>query len=859
MRPSVLILKYFFIAFILCVYPVVSWAQGVVNEGLETAFVYVDGTNGNDTNSGTMAFPFQTINKAVTTAVANNQSSVGTQVNIQPGTSRESVTMTTSAKDTALPMTFQAVTNGTVVISGATVLTGWTVYSGNSSIYQDAWTYNFAACGQVSGCPSLADISLRPEMMVVNGTVMTQVLAIVQMQPGTFFVDNTKSLAYLWPPSGTNVNTATIETATQPLLWRIGGKSNIVLRGLSFQYANSCRASAAVQIAGSGSNVILDTLTINWNNGQGLSISNPYINFTVQNTITNHNGDSGLQEFQTKNGQWTSDTSNFNNWRGAQGAYYACNIGGMHPFQAHNDTINGLTLAYNETFGVHWDTDNATVTATNLTSTNNLIGAVFTEKNEGPISISKSNLCYGSPLLGAGGLSIRNSTGISLLDSNVVNNPPSQVLVFGTANGIQVTNWETKQLYTLVSQNFTMTGNSIEGVGTTQSVFSDPTLNGTDWTSFVTTLVSNSNNWWSATNTAPFFVPVPKVNAALSFSAWKTTTGQDSLSTFAAPATDPATVCNSILPDMTDYWLTLDKPAPSLDPAGNTVVTTSVTSLSFSGTVNLTLDGTSEVAGLSGFFGTPSINTSGNSTVTLSATTAVAVGTYPFTIVANSGDLTRMVRGFLTVPKTSLRFSTVNLNFPTTIETSSSVQTFTIMNFGSTSISMTSYTSSNAAFKATNNCGASLAAGATCTVTITFTPTAAIAYTATLTVKNGDATKSQVVNLTGTGLAQPIATFLPGSLSFGAWTVGTTSTALTSTLTNTSTTTPLTITSITISGDFNQTNTCSVFPSTLAALGTCTFTVTFTPTLKGVRSGTVTVNDNTSSKKQTISLSGSGK
>lgn len=767
--------------------------------------------------------------------------------------------MTSSSKDTSLPMTFQAVTNGTVVISGASALTGWTVYSGNSSIYQNAWIYNFATCAQVSGCPNLADISLRPEMMVVNGTVMTQVLSIVQMQPGTFFVDSTNSLVYLWPPSGTNVTTATIETATQPLLWRIGGKSNTVLRGLTFQYANSCRASAAVQIAGAGSNVILDTLTINWNNGQGLSISNPYTNFTVQNTITNHNGDSGLQEYQTKNGQWTSDTSNFNNWRGAQGAYYACNTGGMHPFQAHNDAINGLTLAYNETFGVHWDTDNANVAATNLTSTNNLIGAAFSEKNEGPISITSSNLCNGSPLLGAGGLSIRNSTGISLLSSNVFNNPPSQVLVFGTANGIQVTNWETKQLYTLVSQNLTMTGNSIEGVGASQSLISESTLVGTDWTSFVTTLASSSNNWWSATNKAPFIVPVPKINTAESFSAWKTTTGQDSLSTFAAPATDPAAVCNAVLPDMTDYWLTLDKPALSLDPAGNTVVTASVTPLSFNGTVNLTLDGTSEVPGLSGSLGTPSINTSGNSTVNLSATTAVAVGTYPFTIVANSGDLTRMVRGFLTVPKTSLRYSTVNLNFPTTIVKSPSVLTFTIMNFGSTSISMTSYTSSNAAFKATNNCGTSLAAGDTCTVTVTFTPTAAIAYTATLTVKDGDATKSQVVNLTGTGLPQPTATLLPGSLSFGAWTVGTTSTALTSTLTNTSTTTPLTITSITISGDFTQTNTCPVSPSTLAALGTCTVTATFSPTVTGVRNGTITVNDNTSSTKQTISLTGSGK
>ncbi len=79
MRRSVSSLKYFLILLTLCAYPVMSWAQGVVNEGLETAFVYVDGTNGSDSNPGTMALPFQTINKAVTTAVANNQSSIGTR------------------------------------------------------------------------------------------------------------------------------------------------------------------------------------------------------------------------------------------------------------------------------------------------------------------------------------------------------------------------------------------------------------------------------------------------------------------------------------------------------------------------------------------------------------------------------------------------------------------------------------------------------------------------------------------------------------------------------------------------------------------------------------------------------------
>src|SRR5207245_2223507 len=58
---------------------------------------------------------------------------------------------------------------------------------------------------------------------------------------------------------------------------------------------------------------------------------------------------------------------------------------------------------------------------------------------------------------------------------------------------------------------------------------------------------------------------------------------------------------------------------------------------------------------------------------------------------------------------------------------------------------------------------------------------------------------------------------------------------------------PLSITGIAITGanssDFAQTNTCPLSPSTLAASGTCTISVTFTPTASRARSGAVTITD----------------
>src|SRR5689334_10499943 len=60
------------------------------------------------------------------------------------------------------------------------------------------------------------------------------------------------------------------------------------------------------------------------------------------------------------------------------------------------------------------------------------------------------------------------------------------------------------------------------------------------------------------------------------------------------------------------------------------------------------------------------------------------------------------------------------------------------------------------------------------------------------------------------------------------------------------------------SGDFAQTNTCPVSPATLAANGTCTINVTFTPTASGSRTASVSVSDNASGSPQAVALSGTG-
>ena len=104
----------------------------------------------------------------------------------------------------------------------------------------------------------------------------------------------------------------------------------------------------------------------------------------------------------------------------------------------------------------------------------------------------------------------------------------------------------------------------------------------------------------------------------------------------------------------------------------------------------------------------------------------------------------------------------------------------------------------------------------------------------------------------------PAVTLSSTSLAFGSQTVGSTSAAQTVTLTNSGSAT-LSISSISLTGantnQYGETNNC---PSTLASGGSCTISVTFSPTLTTTVTANVSINDNAVGSPQTISLLGTG-
>jgi len=172
-------------------------------------------------------------------------------------------------------------------------------------------------------------------------------------------------------------------------------------------------------------------------------------------------------------------------------------------------------------------------------------------------------------------------------------------------------------------------------------------------------------------------------------------------------------------------------------------------------------------------------------------------------------------------------------------------------------ISSIDLTGNNVAdFKETNNCGSSLAVGANCSISVAFTPGATGARSATLRVTDDAGNSPQTISLKGTGI-NPVS-FAPGVVNFQVTTVGTSSNPINTILTNRESI-PLHITGISITGlnagDFSQTNNC---PASVVSGGTCTITLTFTPTATGARTGNVRVVDDAITSPQLVKLTGTG-
>lgn len=190
------------------------------------------------------------------------------------------------------------------------------------------------------------------------------------------------------------------------------------------------------------------------------------------------------------------------------------------------------------------------------------------------------------------------------------------------------------------------------------------------------------------------------------------------------------------------------------------------------------------------------------------------------------------------------------------VGTNSTASAFNFTNTGNTALTGVSVTISGS-FSQTNNCTATLAAGAGCTVNVVFRPTTTGALTGTLTVHSSSTTDPTLTSaLSGTGIAATTTvTLSPATKDFGTSAIGSISSPATFTFSNTGNST-LTGVTVNTTGNFSQTNNCA---STLTPINSCSISVTFNPTASGPLTGTLAVaSSSTTTPIASATLSGTG-
>lgn len=299
--------------------------------------------------------------------------------------------------------------------------------------------------------------------------------------------------------------------------------------------------------------------------------------------------------------------------------------------------------------------------------------------------------------------------------------------------------------------------------------------------------------------------------------------------------------------------------AYSTTQVGTTATTQSVV-LTNTGSTTLTFAAIGVSAGASDF------NQSNNcATLAVNASCSIAVAFTPSAAGVRNGTLSLVHNGggLDTVTLTgSGQVASATLAAPTFSATpvgSSSIGYAVLANTGIGNLSVTlpgvisAGSSSDFAYSVPGTtCTAMLPAGQNCVFAVRFAPTASVARTGTLVVDTGAGTQSVAIGSTG---IIGFASVSPGSLSFSAQQLATSSAGKVVTVTNTGTNT-LTFTGVGISAgasDFGQSNNCASVPVN----GTCTVNVSFTPTVAGARTGTLSLTHNGGGIAN-VSLSGTG-
>jgi len=202
----------------------------------------------------------------------------------------------------------------------------------------------------------------------------------------------------------------------------------------------------------------------------------------------------------------------------------------------------------------------------------------------------------------------------------------------------------------------------------------------------------------------------------------------------------------------------------------------------------------------------------------------------------------------------SLSPSVIDFGAENLVNTASAPQKVTVANQTSANIDYT--LSVSGPFSANNQCANSIPANGTCAISLTYNPTVVESDTGSLTISASGTSTANSVSLYGRSTLGSVMS-VPSDFTFADTMVGKSSSGSIAV----SNAGKLAISGVIFSLSGGNSSDFSFTPdqcSTISAGGSCTVSVTFTPSTTGARSALITINSDASNSPRTISLTGVG-
>lgn len=377
--------------------------------------------NGNDSSSGVVNSPLQTLQAAVDKAPA------GSTIVMRSGTYREEL------RTLAKRLTIQPYPNEDVWLDGSDIVSGWT-QEGNTW-RKDGWNVAASLCPN-SACYDQKLVTAEnpaaglPDMVFINGTALEQVLTKAEVGDGSFYVDRAASKMYI----GTNPNNKMVEASTrkEAIFYYSAATSGSKLRGIGVRrFASNLfftSKPAQIEVSNGAKGIEFDNMVFTQSSSNGLfltgSAADKATGIVVKNSVFANNGASGLSGNYT-DGLLMENSIYYNNntekaqWDGEYGSYAGAKIARMT-----NSTVRNNLFQDNYSTGFWCDLDcSGNTIVGNMTRGNHAHGIFYEVSYDAVIA---SNVSYNN---GEWGFKV-NGRGIKVYNNTAYNNHSDNIFIY---------------------------------------------------------------------------------------------------------------------------------------------------------------------------------------------------------------------------------------------------------------------------------------------------------------------------------------------------------------------------------------------------------------------------------------------